>query len=95
MLGDFSIIAESIWKLLYVLNRKLKICQLTGQNIVRNKLAYLAVVKAHHMARTMLSISKDVQDSIERATAAQVSDLIRSTDNVDQVRMNRNTWLSL
>lgn len=47
------------------------------------------------MARTMLSISKDVQDSIGRAPAAQVSDLIRSTDNVDQVRMNRNTWLSL
>lgn len=50
------------------------------------------------MARTMLSISKDVQDSIERvpaAPAAQVSDLIRSTDDVDQVRMNRNTWLPL
>lgn len=55
------------------------------RKIVRNNLAYLAVVKAHYMARKLQRISKDVQDDIQQATAVQFSALTRSTDEIDQV----------
>lgn len=46
------------------------------------------MVKVHHMARKLLNISEYVQKDLQRATAGQVSDLIRITDEVDQVRKN-------
>lgn len=57
-----------------------------SQIIARNKLAYFVVVKAHHMARKLHSTSEYVQKDVQQATAEQVSDLIRATDGVDQVR---------
>lgn len=46
------------------------------------------MVKVHHMARKLLNISEYVQKDLQQATAGQVSDLIRITDEVDQVRKN-------
>lgn len=54
--------------------------------IVSNKLAYLAVVNVHHMARRLCHISEGVQKDARQAPAGQISDLIRTTDEVDQVR---------
>lgn len=46
------------------------------------------MVKVHHMARKLLNFSEYVQKDLQQATAGQVSDLIRITDEVDQVRKN-------
>lgn len=56
------------------------------------------MVKVHHMARKLLNISEYVQKDLQQATAEQVTDLIRMTDEVDQVRksisvMNRDIRL--
>lgn len=46
------------------------------------------MVKVHHMASKLLNISEYVQKDAQQATADQVTDLIRITDEVDQVRKN-------
>lgn len=56
------------------------------------------MVKVHHMARKLLNFSEYVQKDLQQATAEQVTDLIRMTDEVDQVRksisvMNRDIRL--
>lgn len=55
-------------------------------HIVRNRLAYLAVIKTHYMARKLRNISGHVQKGIQQETTGKVSNLIRATDEVDQVR---------
>lgn len=40
------------------------------------------------MARKLHDVSAYVQENIQQATAGQVSHLIRTTDEVDQVREN-------
>lgn len=54
--------------------------------IVRNRIAYLTVVKTHYMARKLRNISGHVQKGIQQETTGKVSNLIRATDEVDQVR---------
>lgn len=46
------------------------------------------MVKVHHMARKLLNIAAYAQKDMQQATAEQVNDLNRITDEVDQVRKN-------
>lgn len=92
-LKELSYAISRITELRYELINNLRRYNSQPIEIVRDHLAYLAVVNFHHMARKLRNVSEHVQKMrTHPAIAGRVSDLIRTTDEVDQVRTNINEY---
>lgn len=90
---EFSYAISRITELRYDLINNLRRYESQSNEIVRDHLACLAVVNFHHMARKLRNVSEYVQKMrTHPAIAGRVSDLIRTTDEVDQVWTNINEY---
>lgn len=92
-MGIYSLDLQRFPTLLIVLKNygrySVEVIECVGSQLhrnVRNRLAYLTVIKTHYMARKLRNISGHVQKGIQHFTAGNVSNLIRTTDEADQVR---------